>query len=33
MPVEIGPAVENQKIKCNESMGYTPIFIWHWKEE
>jgi hypothetical protein len=21
----IRPAVENQKIKCNEPMGYTPI--------
>jgi hypothetical protein len=20
-----GPVVENQKIKCNEPMGYTPI--------
>ena len=23
--VYIRPAVENQKIKCNEPMGYTPI--------
>jgi hypothetical protein len=22
-----GPAVENQKIKCNEPMGYTPISL------
>jgi hypothetical protein len=27
------PAVENQKIKCNEPMGYTPISYGHWKEE
>jgi hypothetical protein len=23
--IQYRPAVENQKIKCNEPMGYTPI--------